>query len=60
MKLTSYLDDKPFGLSRLSLIERLSNRKDELEADLDRVNEAITAIRANPDIQHVLDCISKV
>ena len=45
---------------RPSLQERLENQKAELEANLVRVNAALDALKANPEVTKVLELISKV
>lgn len=49
------------GLSRsLSIRERLENQKQDLEANLKRVNDAIQALDSAPETARVLELISKV
>lgn len=64
MELTSYNDCKPdsslVSSRNLSMMERLQLQKSEVEARLERINVAITALKANPETLHVLECISKV
>ena len=43
-----------------SIRERLNYQKDDLEARLQRVNEAIAALDAAPETARVLELISKV
>lgn len=45
---------------RPSLQERLENQKADLEANLVRVNAALDALKANPEVTKVLELISKV
>ena len=49
------------GVSRqLSIRERLENNKQDLEANLKRVNDALEALDAAPETAKVLELLSKV
>jgi len=43
-----------------STTDRLNSEKERLEQRLEAVNEAIAALQANPEIQNVIDAISKL
>ncbi len=43
-----------------STTDRLKGEKERLEQRLDAVNEAITALEVNPEIQTAIDAISKL
>lgn len=43
-----------------SYVERLYQRKLEMEHELGKVNEAIKALEANPEIEKVIHAITKV
>ena len=45
---------------QISLTENLENRKVQLEAQLLEINQAIEALEKNPELQGLLDVISKV
>lgn len=53
----------PYGLSgpatasTLTYVDRLKMRKQGLEEDLAKVNEAITALEANPEVTKLLDLV---
>ncbi len=63
MDLNYYDSPKPCTIGecrRPSLQERLENQKADLEANLVRVNAALDALKANPEVTKVLELISKV
>lgn len=43
-----------------TLTQELDRRKERLERELAGVTEALTALRANPDVERVLNLIQKV
>ena len=43
-----------------SYVERLLQRKMEMEAELAKVNEAIKALESNPEIEKVIHAITRV
>ena len=43
-----------------STTDRLEGEKDRLEQRLKAVNEAITALESNPEIQNAIDALSKL
>ena len=47
-------------LRRSSLTENLKSRKARLESELAGVNEAISALEANPQLQKLFDIVSRV
>ena len=48
------------GLMPTSTTDRLKGEKERLEQRLDAVNEAISALEKNPEIQNAIDAISKL
>lgn len=56
---TSY---KTQGLSarNFTLTEQLESKKADLEAKLDEVNRALSALKKNPELQSLFDLISRV
>lgn len=52
---------EPYGLSRRpSMKENLEHQKSELEARLQRINAALDALNAHPEVMKVLELVSKV
>lgn len=47
-------------ISSPNLTDRLENEKQILEARLAEVNEAIAALKANPEIERVLNLVGRV
>lgn len=45
---------------RPTLTERLQRDRQELQARLDEINAALTALESNPQLQQVLDIVQKV
>ena len=43
-----------------SLMERLEDQKQDLEGRLARLNEALDALKSNPEVAKVIDLVSKV
>ena len=43
-----------------TVTERLMRRKKDLECELERINSALTALTDNPQIQGVIDTLSKL
>jgi vacuolar-type H+-ATPase subunit E/Vma4 len=64
MNIQAYSDPcceaKGVGIRNPSIRERLEDSKQSLESQLKRVNDAITALEANPETAKVLELISKV
>ena len=47
-------------VGRVTLTQRLEGQKAELEARLSKINEALNALKANPELQKLFDIVSKV
>jgi len=47
-------------LTMPSTLERLERKKDALELELFNINEALQALRANPEVARVVNAISKL
>lgn len=43
-----------------NMTELLTMRKARLEAELSEVNEALTALKANPEIERVINLVTKI
>lgn len=50
----------PTMARQISLTENLDGRKKDLEARLEEVNSAIEALKRNPELENLLNLISKV
>lgn len=50
----------PMPAGPMSLLDRLEVQKRELEGRLNRVNSAIEALNAHPEVMKVLELVSKV
>jgi len=48
------------ALMPTSTTDRLNSEKERLEQRLEAVNEAISALERNPEIQNAIDAISKL
>ncbi len=48
------------ALMPISTTDRLKGEKERLEQRLEAVNEAISALERNPEIQNAIDAISKL
>ncbi len=48
------------GIAMPTLEDRLNQRKFQLESSLKDINEALDAIKSNPDVLKILNLISKV
>lgn len=48
------------GLMPISTTDRLKGEKERLEQRLEAVNQAISALESNPEIQNAIDAISKL
>ena len=53
-KIAAICEDSP------SLTTNLMYRKEWLEAELAKINEAISIVTAHPEVQQVLDCVSSI
>lgn len=47
------------SLTKPDLMEGLVNRKQRLEAQLNEINEAIAALRANPEMARLLELVGR-
>lgn len=48
------------SLAPLTLTQKLNGRKQQLEEELKRVNDALDKLTSNPEIQAVIDSIMKL
>jgi hypothetical protein len=56
----SLVGQAEIGLMPISTTDRLKGEKERLEQRLEAVNQAIAALKANPEIQNAIDAISKL
>jgi len=47
----------PLGLQQSTFLDKLNHKKVYLEAELEKVNGAITALESNPEINKVVSAI---
>jgi hypothetical protein len=48
------------SLQNPTMTEILLAKKERLESELSEVNEALTALRANPEIERVINLVTKI
>jgi len=53
------MPEQPSLPVRRSVSEKLTQEKLELEARLEEINEALSALQSNPGIEHVLNLVTK-
>lgn len=51
--------DSPRMVKQLTVTERLENSKHALEEQLREINEALEAFKKNPELQTLLDIVSR-
>lgn len=47
-------------MRRITLTENLLRRREQLTSELNRVNEVIRILEANPQVQEVMDALAKL